>query len=243
VVGGADNTIASPIWALMTDNNDGTYTYTWTPDNEGKLSIVVVYMNRFKILSTFYHTNSLSGAVAATNYSSTINYSWSTYNVTATNSDNVSAKFEGYIRAPITGSVTLYMYTEDYASLSVDGTLKFNYFTTASASEYSTVISMTAGNYYQIDARWGETTGSATVRLSWSYSGQAKTVIPSTSWFYPEYVGSSPYTVTVTCPTGYTGTNTTNPDVCSEVCGDSKKVGAEVCDDGDVSGANGCAAD
>ena len=117
----------------MTDNNDGTYTYSWTPDNEGKLSIVVIYFARFSIQSTFYNTPDLTLGAASTNFSSTINYNWATFNVTTTQGDNVSAKFEGYVRAPISGTVTLNMYTEDYAALWVDGINQFNFMTSVCA--------------------------------------------------------------------------------------------------------------
>jgi len=202
---------------MMTDNNDGTYTYSWTPDNEGKLSIVILYMNRFSILSTFYHTSDLTGAVDSTNYSSTIDYNWGTYNVTSTQADTVSAKFEGYVQAPVTGTITLYMYVEDHGALWVDGTQKFDHMGTVAATEYTATFTAVTGNFYHIEAHWGETTGQAVVSLSWSYSGQTKIVIPSTSWTYPEFVSTSPFTVTVTCPSGYTGTNATNPNVCSEI--------------------------
>ena len=102
---------------------------------------------------------------------------------------------------------------------------------------------MVKDQYYHIEAHWGETTGAAVAILAWSYTAQSLIVIPATSWFYPEYVSTSPYTVTVTCPSGYTGTNATNPNVCSEICGDSIRVGNEVCDHGNTVGGDGCAAD
>ena len=217
VVGGADNTISTPVFEVMTDNNDGTYSYSWTPDNEGTLSISVIRFNDYKILSTFYTTADLTGAVANTNYSSTISYDWESYNVTASNDDNVSAKFEAYLKAPVSGSVTLYMYTDSYAALWVDGTSEFNFMTTACTCERSTTVTMVAGQYYHIEAHWGDTTGAAEVDFRWSYTSQAKITVPTEYWYYPEYVGTSPYTVDVSCPSGYTGTNSSNPNVCSEI--------------------------
>lgn len=60
---GADNTIATSIFTEMTDNNDGTYSYSWTPDNEGKLSISAILFNRFTIKGQYYNTQDLSGSV------------------------------------------------------------------------------------------------------------------------------------------------------------------------------------
>lgn len=62
-VSGADNTIATSIFTEMTDNNDGTYSYSWTPDNEGKLSISAILFNRFTIKGQYYNTQDLSGSV------------------------------------------------------------------------------------------------------------------------------------------------------------------------------------
>jgi hypothetical protein len=76
---------------------------------------------------------------------------------------------------------------------------------------------MTKDQYYHIEAHWGELTGGATVDFRWSYTGQAKQTIPSDYWYYPEYIGSSPINYTISCPSGYTGTNSSNPNVCSEI--------------------------
>jgi len=71
---------------------------------------------------------------------------------------------------------------------------------------------MVKDQYYRVLVKFGEIWGSADVILDWSYSGQARTLIPSSQWFYPGYVGSSPYNVTISCPTGYTGTDAANPN-------------------------------
>lgn len=71
---------------------------------------------------------------------------------------------------------------------------------------------MVAGNYYRMKLNWGEYHGGALVRLWWSYGGVGKTVIPSSAYYYPEFVGSSPYQVTVSCPPGYNGNTVSNPN-------------------------------
>ena len=117
---GADNTIPATIFQEMTDNNDGTYSYSWTPDNEGVLSISVIHFKRYSILGTYYNTVDLTGAVANTNFSSTIDYNWGGSNVTLTQGDYVSSEYEAYLKAPITGSVTLYIFVDNFGVLWVD---------------------------------------------------------------------------------------------------------------------------
>jgi hypothetical protein len=127
VVSGADNSMPTPVFAEMTDVEDGTYTYEWTPTNEGTMSIAAIRFNRFTVLGTYYNTIDLTGAVANTNYSTTISYNWGAYNVTSTKGDSVSAKYEAYLKAPVTGIVSLYIHTDNLAALWVDGVEKFDY--------------------------------------------------------------------------------------------------------------------
>ena len=117
----------TPVFTEMTDNEDGTYSYVWTPTNEGTMSIAAIRFNRFTVLGTYYNTIDLTGAIANTNYSTTVNYNWGAYNVTSTQGDMVSAKYEAYLKAPITGTVTLIIFTDNYAALWVDGIQKFNH--------------------------------------------------------------------------------------------------------------------
>ena len=39
--------------------------------------------------------------------------------------------------------------------------------------------------------------------MSWSYTGQAYIVVPSSALYYPSYISSSPFNVTVACQSGY----------------------------------------
>lgn len=68
-----------------------------------------------------------------------------------------------------------------------------------SADSYSNMLkNFTTLILYTLVIKFAEQTGGAYVIFKWSYSGQATEVVPSTAMFYPEYVASSPVTVTVT---------------------------------------------
>jgi cysteine-rich repeat protein len=244
VNGGADNTIVTAITALMTDNNDGTYTYILNHNNEGVLSISVILYNRFSVFGTWYDTVNLSGTVANTNISTSISYNWGAYNVTATKDENASGKMEGYLKSPYSGSVDLILYTDNLAGLWVDGVEEFDFMTVGCVWERSTTVTLVADQYYYIEAHFGEQTGGAFIEMRWNYPGITKEAIPSSAWFYPEYVANSPYNSTVSWPTGYIGTNSSVPNTCTEECGDGNEVGDEKCDDGNTSGTvDGCSAD
>ena len=70
---------------------------------------------------------------------------------------------------------------------------------------------MTKDQFTPLEIKFGENEVGAVVKLSWEYSGQSQTIVPSSYYYNPEYVGSSPYTVTVTCPDGYSASTAGNP--------------------------------
>ena len=70
---------------------------------------------------------------------------------------------------------------------------------------------MTKDQFTPLKIEFGENEVGAVVKLSWEYSGQSQTIVPSSYYYNPEYVGSSPYTVTVTCPDGYSASTAGNP--------------------------------
>ena len=65
--------------------------------------------------------------------------------------------------------------------------------------------------FTKVQVRWTENVGEAVVKLSWSYPGQSNIIIPSSHYNYLQYVASSPYTVAISCPPGYSGDTTSNP--------------------------------
>jgi hypothetical protein len=82
-----------------------------------------------------------------------------------------------------------------------------------------------AGQYYKLLINWGENSGGALIKFWYSYSGQSQTIIPASRYYYIESVGSSPYTITVSCPAGYSGTASST--ACVTVCGDGLRAGTE----------------
>ena len=76
-----------------------------------------------------------------------------------------------------------------------------------------------------------ESTSTASLILSWSYTGVSTEVIPSQHLFYPSIVPSA-INVTSTCPFGYSGSNTSSSTICTEIWGDGYRIGTEQCDDG-----------
>ena len=67
--------------------------------------------------------------------------------------------------------------------------------------------------------------------MSWSYSGQSDTVVPSTSLYYPTYVSNSPFNVTVVCQPYFTEVITGLIPEWVYLWGNGKRNGDEQWDD------------
>lgn len=75
---------------------------------------------------------------------------------------------------------------------------------------------------------WHEVTGPADVKLYWEYSGQSKTIIPSSYFYKPTYAASSPLQFTINCPAGASKITVGGYPECQSVCGDAARFGTEV---------------
>ena len=243
VVGGAASTMSSPFEALMTYNGDGTYSYNYTLSVTGKISLWVILRNTGIIYGSFYTNTGLAGAAAASNISTTIDYLYGGGTVVGGQTDNVSAQFRTYLRPNVTDTYTIYVLMDDGASLYIGGTQYTSSFCTLGASEPSVSVSLTAFTNYYLVLNWCQGSGGSNIRLSWSYTGVAKTVIPYPNYVWPQFVGSSPYTFTVSCLSGYTNTNTNHPSEWYPIWGDGLRLGVEVWDDGNTNSNDGWSSD
>ena len=103
------------------------------------------------------------------------------------------------------------MHIDDGADLYLEGVRQINRFGIG-GGVYSFSYAMTADTNYYLTINWQENAGQAKIELYWSYTGVATTLIPPTNFVWPKFVGSSPYTFTVTCPTGYTAVDAAHPN-------------------------------
>jgi hypothetical protein len=210
-VGGAANTMPTPLEALMTYNGDSTYSFTFAMNVTGKVSLLVILRNPGIVYGYYYNSNNLGGGVAATNITTTINENWGNGYITAARDDNVSADFRTYLRPNTTDSYTIYINIDDGADLYLGGVLKVNRFGVGGGT-FSFTQTLTADTNYYLRILWQEITGSANIRLYWTYTGVITTTVPAPNLVWPEFVGSTVYTFTIACPAGYTSSDPSNPN-------------------------------
>ena len=237
---GSTHALSSMIWTQMTDNSDGTYSYSYSVSHNGVLSITVFYFQGSGLYWEWFDTVNWSGSIIVSNISSTIDYDFGTGQITPTWSDYWSGRFYTLLRAPTTDSYTFYLKHDSYGSLNINFV---TYISQGWCSEESQVLSLTGGSYYYIQIGFYENVDNANINFYWSYTGQAKTIVPSTYLYYPQYVANNPIKVTATWPTGYSGSVAGHTSVWYPVCGDGLRVGIEKCDNGSVSGTGGWASD
>ena len=161
----------------------------------------------------------------------------------------MTAKFYAKLKAPTTDTYTLYIEVDDTARLYINSNLLINQGGNGNFSatcklyliiQISHLDSFDQNQFYDLELYWSENTGAAELRLYWSYTGVAQTIIDSQYFYYPTYITGSPLQVVVSCPNGYTGSNTSSPTACEEICGDGVVVGSEQCDNRNVLDGDGC---
>ena len=237
---GSTHALSSMIWTQMTDNSDGTYSYSYSVSHNGVLSITVFYFQASGFYWEWFDTVNWTGSVTASNISTTINYAFGFGNITPTWSDFWSGRFYALLYAPVNGVYT-FSILHDSGSIF---TVNFNqYFSVGCWSTTTQSLTLTAGSYYYVEIDFYENTGNSDIQFYWSYPGQATTIVPSSNLYYPQYVGSTPIKVTATCPTGYSGNVVGHTSVWYLVWGDGLRVGTEKCDNGSTTGTGGWSSD
>lgn len=156
----------------------------------------------------------LSGTLKLTRTDTTVNFNYGAGSPDPSlPNDHFSARWTGEVQPPTSGSYTFHTSSDDGVRLWVNGQLLINDWTNhAQANDYGS-IALTAGQKYDIRMEYYENTGNAVAILSWSYSGQADTVIPQSALYSPLPASCVAPTATATStplPTS-TPTNTATP--------------------------------
>lgn len=128
------------------------------------------------ITGSYFNNKTLTAPVVGTRLEQTIDFDWASGSsgVSGVASDNFSVRWDGFIRAPSTGSYTFQTTSDDGVRLWVNGQLVIdNWSDHVSSINISNSISLVAGNKYSIKMEYYENGGLSVAKLYWSPPGYA----------------------------------------------------------------------
>ena len=240
VVSGAKSTLSNPLYEKMTDNGDGTYSYTYTLTNDGAVTVIVKLSTGNGLYSEWFGNINWTAPTIKTNISSIVAYDvW--YGLNWVNLPSVgysyfSAYLYGTIIPPTTESYSFNYWWDDGPAYFL-----FNSETTYTSLWWTSFsMSLIANKPYDFRFKWSNTSGNAVLKLYWSTPTISYTLVPSSYFNLMRNVGSSPIQISVSCPTGYSSGQPSYTNICHEIWGDGLRVGSEKWDDGNTSNGDGC---
>ena len=126
VVSGAKTTIPSTIYDKMTDNGDGTYSYSYSVKINGAITILIKMATSNGLKSIFYSTTNFSGSPQLTTVLPFLNFSLnSNLNYPSLSSNQYfTAIFYSTIFSPAKETYTFYVNEDDAGIIVIDGVTK-----------------------------------------------------------------------------------------------------------------------
>lgn len=110
----------------MTDNGDGTYSYTYTPQQSGEITVSVYLEDSVGVYAEHFSNSAWSGNPAAVRSFYNVNVNWGTGDIYPGRGDNVASYFYTKLRAPVTGSYTFTLDHDDGSDLIFSGVTRIN---------------------------------------------------------------------------------------------------------------------
>lgn len=141
---------------------DGTYSYTYSTQLDGNITLFVLLYTQFGVFAEFFNNVLYTGTVDIARVYTDINQDWSNGLVTTTLGDNVSANYYTKIRAPVSDSFTFYLNPNHYGYIYFD---KFGDETATYdaggivGSVYTFTKTLDQNQLYDIKIQWKETAG------------------------------------------------------------------------------------
>ena len=110
---------------------------------------------------------------------STVNFDWGSGSPDPSiGAGTFSARWTGWLQAPLSGSYSFHTLSDDGVRLWVNGVLVINNWTNHGVIEDSGSITLSAGEKYDLKLEFYENTGAAVIKLKWTPPGQSKQIIP-----------------------------------------------------------------
>jgi hypothetical protein len=103
--------------------------------------------------------------------------------------DNFSIRWTGQIQARYSGPTTFHTISDDGVRLWIGGVLVIDDWVDHGPTEDTAVVTMTAGQKYDVRVDYHETGGGATIRLDWDGPCQPLQAVPATMLYSTGYTG------------------------------------------------------
>lgn len=130
------------------------------------------------LTAAYFNNITLTGTPSVVRSETEINNNWATGNPVANISvDNFSVRWEGTIKAPLTGTYTFSVTADDGVRLWVNNVQLINKWIDQSATTYTATIVLTAGQAYPIKMEYYERGGQAVAKLAWTIPGQPSQIV------------------------------------------------------------------
>ena len=170
----------SSVTALSPDNYMVVWNGSTADENDGG----VFYSQQAPVglFVSYYNNSNLSGAAAAQNVATDVNFNWGYVSSPAAgvNGENWSASYSGLIRANTSELYTFYATADDGVRVYVNGQLLIDEWHQMEPTTYTGSINMLAGQWYDIVVQYKQDVGYESLKLEWSSPSVAREVIPCT---------------------------------------------------------------
>jgi hypothetical protein len=115
-----------------------------------------------------------------------VDFSWTGSPGGSVPTDNFSVRWTGQSLVPVSGAYVFTTVSNDGVRLWVNNQQVINNWTDHSlTTDSSAPINLTAGVSYDVRLEYYDRSGTATIRLLWSYPGQAQVPVPQSVLFPP----------------------------------------------------------
>lgn len=146
------------------------------------------------LTANYFNNHELQGSPIATLTQGPIDFSGNegqTITGTSIAGVNISSRWEGQVEAPVSGSYTFNMRTDDGTRVWFNGTQVVNHWDYFGATDHNFTVSLAANQKYNIKIEWKQGGGGYEAKLFWNYPGQATQIVPACR-LYPSTGGCTP---------------------------------------------------
>ena len=133
----------------MTDNGNGTYSYSFMLIQSGQITILVYLEPPYPVLFELWPNLNFEGTKWDSYWYPNINNSWTSGHVTSTNIVKITGRFTTYLIPPKDDTYKIYFNHNDGGRVYFENTMEINSWVDNVSTEYFTA-SMNTGQLYKI---------------------------------------------------------------------------------------------